>query len=332
MSTSRPSTTLSNSAPEALSSSPRASSLSIWAALLAVYLVWGSTYLAIRFAVAGMPPFLMAGARFLVAGGVLYGWRRLRGDPAPGRLQLRSAAVIGLFLLLGGNGCVVWAEQRIPSGIASLLIATVPLWMALIDLVRPGSPRPTRWALAGVLVGLVGVLVLIGPDQLGASRQIDLVGAIVIVGGALSWSIGSLYSRSAPLPSSPLLGTGLEMIFGGVGLFLLGTVTGEWSHLSAASFAFKPLASLVYLIVFGSWVGFSAYTWLLRAAPTSLVSTYAYVNPLVALALGFLLGDEPFTWRVFLAAAVIVGAVAMITALQPKGRGEKRISESANRR
>ncbi len=316
---SRPSTPSSISAAEALSS-PQASTLSIWAALVAVYLVWGSTYLAIRFAVADMPPFLMAAARFLVAGVVLYGWRRLRGDPAPTPSQLRSTAIIGLFLLLGGNGCVVWAEQRIPSGIASLLIATVPLWMALIDLLRRGPQRPTRWALVGVLAGLVGVLVLIGPDQLGASRQIDLLGAVVIIGGALAWSIGSLYSRGADLPASPLLGTGLEMLFGSAGLFLLGTVTGEWSQLSAASFAFKPLASLAYLIVFGSWVGFSAYTWLLRAAPTSLVSTYAYVNPLVALALGFLLDGERFTWRVFLAAAIIVGAVAMITALQPRGK------------
>ena len=298
--------------------------LAIWAALIAVYIVWGSTYLAIRFVVESMPPWLTAGTRFLVAGGAMYIWRRVRGDPRPTWREWRSAAIVGTFLLLGGNACVVWAEQHVPSGVASLLVATAPLWMVLADLVLPLGRRPSPWVLAGVLLGFGGIAVLVGPAQLfGQAGSVDPRGAVVLVFAALFWSIGSLYSRKAALPSSPLLGTGMEMLAGGVGLFLLGTVTGEWGHLNLAAATPRAWAGLAYLVVFGSWVGFSAYTWLLRVAPTPLVSTYAYVNPLVAISVGHLVAGEELTPRVLIAAAVIVGAVALITALQPVGRKEK---------
>jgi drug/metabolite transporter (DMT)-like permease len=295
-----------------------ASSAAIWSALIAIYIVWGSTYLAIRFAVETMPPFLTAGFRFLIAGGVLYIIRRLRGDKAPLRLEWRSAAIVGLFLLVGGNGGVMWAEQRVTSGIAALLIASVPLWIALFDSLRPGGRRPDRWVIVGVLAGFAGILILIGPAQLiGIQGQVDLVGTVVLLLAALSWAAGSLYNRGAKLPASPLLGTGMEMLVGSLGLFILGTVTGEWSQMELTSFSTRSLLGFAYLVVFGSWVGFASYVWLLRVAPTMLVSTYAYINPLVAILLGSLLAGEALTPRVVLAAMFILGSVVLITLTNP---------------
>ncbi len=296
-----------------------ASLASIWAALITVYIVWGSTYLAIRFAVETLPPFLMAGVRFLLAGALLYAFQRARGDAAPAKREWRSAAIVGLLLLLGGNGCVVWAEQWVASGIAALLVGTTPLWMVLIDAVRPGGRWPAGQVLAGLCIGFAGIVLLIGPGQItGQAGGIDLMGAGVLLCGALSWSIGSLYSRTAPLPTSSLLGTAMEMIAGGVGLLLLGTLTGEWGRLNLAAVSIQSLAGMVYLIVFGSLVGFTAYTWLLRAASTALVSTYAYINPVVALSLGYVLAQEMFTSRTLIAAVIILGSVVLIKTEAPK--------------
>ncbi len=294
------------------------SSLAIWAALLAVYVVWGSTYLAIRFAVQTMPPFLMASARFLIAGSVLYAWRRLKGDPAPTTIEWRSAAVVGLCLLLGGNGGLVWAEQKVASSIAALLIGATPLWMALIDTLRPGGQKPGVQTILGIVIGFCGIVLLINPTQaVGSGESVDLVGAIVLLAAAFSWSAGSLYSRKATLPASPLLGTAMEMLVGGAALLVFGILVGDVGRLDVRSMAPTSWLGLGYLIVFGSWIGFSAYTWLLRVAPTPLVSTYAYVNPVVAVVLGFLLAGEALTARSILATAIIVGAVILTTRRSP---------------
>jgi drug/metabolite transporter (DMT)-like permease len=296
----------------------KATGVSIWAALIAIYIVWGSTYLAIRFAVETMPPFLAAGFRFLIAGAVLYAFRRLRGDPTPLRIEWRSAAIVGLFLLVGGNGGVMWAEQRVASGIASLMIASVPLWMALLDSLRPGGRRPNSWVVVGVLAGFAGILVLIGPVQLiGIEGEVDLLGALVLLLAAFFWAVGSLYNRGARLPDSPLLATGMEMLVGSLGLLILGSVTGEWGQLDIAAISTRSWLGFAFLVVFGSWVGFASYIWLLRVAPTMLVSTYAYVNPLVAILLGSLLAGEELTARVLLAAVFILGSVVLITLKQP---------------
>lgn len=296
----------------------KASGLAIWSGLIAIYIVWGSTYLAILFVVETIPPFLAAGFRWLIAGGVLYAFTRLRGDKAPLRIDWRSAAIVGLFLLVGGNGGLMWAEQRVPSGIASLMIASVPLWVALLDALRPGGRRPSSWVVVGVLAGFAGILVLIGPAQLiGIEGEIDLLGALALLLAAFFWAVGSLYNREAKLPASPLLGTGMEMLAGSLGLLLLGTVTGEWSQLDLASVPTRSWLGFAYLVVFGSWVGFASYIWLLRVAPTMLVSTYAYVNPLVAILLGSLLAGEELTARVLLAAVFILGSVVLITLKQP---------------
>jgi drug/metabolite transporter (DMT)-like permease len=295
-----------------LVSRPAPSSLAIWAAMISVYIAWGSTYLAIRFAVQTMPPFLMAGCRFLIAGLILYGLRRSRGDRAPSRTEWRSTIIVGLLLLVGGNGSVVWAEQRVVSGVAALLVGSSPLWMILIDALRPGEKRPGWLALVGVLIGFGGIALLIGPGEFSSSGQkVDSLGALVLILAAFSWSLGSIYSRQATLPSSPLLGTGMEMIVGGVGLVILGALTGEFGRLNLAAISARSLWGLAYLIVFGSWVGFGAYTWLLRVAPLSFVSTYAYVNPVVAVVMGYWLAAEPLTPLTLVATAVIVGSVAL---------------------
>ncbi len=285
----------------------------IWLALIAVYIAWGSTYLAIRFAVESMPPFLMAATRFLIAGMVVYIWRRMAGDPPPTRTQWRSAIIIGLFLLLGGNGGVTWAEQRIDSGMAALLVASAPFWMVLIDALRPGGEHPNWKISAGVLIGLAGIAILVTPGQkLGSAIGFDLLGVTALMLASLFWAIGSIYGRGADLPKSPLLGTGMEMLAGSAGLFIAGTITGEWGRLELATITMRSLSGLAYLIVVGSLVGFVAYSWLMRVAPMPIVSTYAYVNPLIAVILGSLLAQEELTVRVLLAAPIIVSSVALI--------------------
>ncbi len=291
----------------------QASSLAIWAALIAIYITWGSTYLAIRFAVETMPPFFMAAIRFFIAGSILFAWRRLAGDPLPTRRQWRSAAVVGLFLLLGGNGAIVWAEQTLPSGIASLMIGTVPLWMVLLDALRPGGRLPAWQALLGVVIGFGGILLLFLPGQAVGGQALPLGGLLVVFLGSSLWATGSLYSRHAALPASPLMGTAMEMLAGGAGLLVAGFLTGEPAQLHLAEITSKSLLGLAYLIVFGSLVGFACYTWLLRSAPTSLVSTYAYVNPVVAIFMGYLLAGEQLNFRTLVAAAIILGSVVLTT-------------------
>jgi drug/metabolite transporter (DMT)-like permease len=290
----------------------RASLLAIWSALLAVYLIWGSTYLAIRYAIETTPPFLMAAARFIVSGGSLYALRRALGDPPPKPMEWRNAAIIGIFLLVGGNGSVVWAEQFVPSSLAALLVATVPLWMVLIDALRPAGHRPNLISVLGIVIGFAGVVLLIGSAARG-SETMNLPGAAMLIIASLSWAVGSLYGRNARLPSSQLLATGMEMLVGGMALLFLGSIVGEWTRLDLAAVSVRSAGALLYLTVIGSG-GFVAYVWLLRVAPMPLVATYAYVNPLVAVLLGYILAHEPVTLRTLFAAALIIGAVALVSA------------------
>jgi drug/metabolite transporter (DMT)-like permease len=283
------------------------------AAFAAVYIVWGSTYLAIRFAIETLPPLLMAGVRFVIAGSFLYGWARWRGAGKPRLEHWRSAAVIGALLLLGGNGAVTWAEQFIPSGIAALLIAVVPCWMVLIDWVRPGGPPPTVQIAAGLVLGLVGVALLIGPESLMGGDRIDVTGAAVVLGGSMSWAAGSILSRHVKVPSRPLLATGIQMLCGGALLILAGLLSGEAARIDASAISAKSVLALIYLILIGAIVGYSAYIWLLRVSTPARVSTYAYVNPVVAVLLGWLFAGETVSPRVIAAAAVIVAGVALIT-------------------
>jgi drug/metabolite transporter (DMT)-like permease len=277
-------------------------------ALATVYIIWGSTYLAIRFAIETLPPFWMAGVRFLVSGILLYGWARWRGAARPSRVHWRSAALIGGLLLVGGNGGVVWAEQRVDSGLAALLVSTVPLWMVVFEWLRQGGTRPTLGVVAGLALGFAGLVMLVRP----AGGGIDPVGAAVLLLACVSWAWGSLRSRHVPLPGSPLLATGMEMLAGGALLMVLGLLTGEAGRLDLAGASLKSVLALGYLVVFGA-LGFTAYIWLLRVTSPALVSTYAYVNPVVAVFLGWALAGEPLTGGMLAAAAVILTGVALIT-------------------
>lgn len=285
-------------------------------AFAAVYVIWGSTYLAIRFAIETLPPFLMAGVRFLVAGGILYLWARLRGTPRPRMVHWRSALVVGALLLMLGNGLVVWAEQYINSGQASLLVATVPLWTVLIEWLRPGGARPGAAMIGGVVIGFAGLVLLVGP---GASGALHLGGVVAVLLASLAWTIGSFYARSAPLPHSAVLTNGIEMLSGGALLLAMGLLLGEASQVELALISTRSLMALLYLIIFGSLIAFSAYIYILTHASPTRVSTYAYVNPVVAVVLGWALAGEALTPRMALAAAIIVGSVILLT-LRPRRR------------
>jgi drug/metabolite transporter (DMT)-like permease len=294
----------------------------IWIALLAVYIVWGSTYLAIRFAVETIPPFFMAGIRFLVSGVILLVWRRTAGDTMPTGRQWRSTAIVGILLLLGGNGLVSFAELRIASGIAALIVGTVPLWLVLIEAVRPGGVRPTPLAILGLLIGFGGIYLLVGPEDLSsASLQFDAFGIGTVMLAAFLWSLGSIYSRGADLPSSSLMGTGAEMLTGGLALLTFSASVGEWKGFDFTAVSTSSWIGLAYLIAFGSMVGFVSYIWLLQNAPVSLVATYAYVNPLVAVFLGAWLANETLNARILLAALIIIGSVVLINQTKRKPRG-----------
>lgn len=286
--------------------------LNVAAAFMAVYLIWGSTYLAIRFVIESLPPFFMAGTRFLAAGAILYGLTRLRGASRESKADWRSAFILGGLMLLGGHGAVVWAEQWIPSGLTCLLVGTVPLWMAFSDWLW-NRHKPSIQVVAGLLLGFGGVVLLVGGvESLGASN-VDLVGASVIVFGTFLWANGSLYSRSAKQPSSQLLAIALEMIAGGVLLLLASLAAGEWSGIRLDLVSMRSMVSWVYLVLFGSLVGFTSYIWLLKMTTSAKASTYAYVNPIVAMFLGWWLASEPITTRNVLAAAIILTSVVVIT-------------------
>jgi drug/metabolite transporter (DMT)-like permease len=280
-------------------------------AFAAVYVIWGSTYLAIRFAIETLPPLLMVGSRFLSAGLILYIVVRARGVPAPTRANWRSASLIGVMLLAGGTGVVVWAEQRVASGLAALLVSVVPLWMVLIDWLRPRGVRPGGWVAAGVVSGLAGLWILTDPLASGGDHNLGVEGMLMVA--SFSWALGSIYSKHAPLPESKFLGTAMEMLAGGALLTVVGIGAGELGSFDPGAVSLRSALSLVYLITFGSLIAFSAYVWLLATVSPALVSTYAFVNPIVAVLLGWALANEPITARTGIAAAIIIGAVAPTT-------------------
>ncbi|MCX4958342.1 EamA family transporter [Streptomyces virginiae] len=288
----------------------------VWAALALVYVVWGSTYLGIRIVVETMPPFLSAGARFITAGLLLagvvacrYGTAALRAT----RAQLGSAVLVGLLLILGGNGGVVLAETSVPSGLAALLVAAVPMWVVVLR--ASTGDRPPRRTLAGVLVGLAGLAVLTSPGLSGAVR---LSGVLLVVAASVLWSLGSFTAPRLKLPANPFTGSAYQMFAGGIAAVVVGLLRGEHRGLDPAAFSTASWVALGYLTVVGSLVGFTAYVWLLQAAPLSLVSTYAYVNPVVAVALGTLILDEALTWPIVVGGAIVVAAVGVIVSTERK--------------
>jgi drug/metabolite transporter (DMT)-like permease len=301
-------------------------------AYLVVCVFWGSTYLAIKIGVGELPPFLFAGLRFLAAGLLLIGLARALGDPLPRRAgDWRTLAIVGVLLLAGGNAFVVWAEQYTASGVASIFVVTVALWMAFFDTIIPGGSGDLNWrVVAGLILGFLGSGLLVGASP-AEILQADLRGPLALTFASASWSLGSVYAKRHPTEVSPYMGAAVQMIVGGTFVALVGTVLGEWRtwHLSP-----KGLGAIAYLVVFGSILGYSAYTYALRHASATIVGTYAYVNPVIAVLLGWLLLAEPITGRTVIAMALILGAVVWIQfshkLRRTVGRSESRTVEAAS--
>lgn len=303
-----------------MSSPATASRGALIAGFAAIYVIWGSTYLGIRVAVETMPPFLMAAARFLVAGALMAGYIALtRGFRANAR-QWRDNAIIGAFLLLGGNGLVSWAEQKIPSGIATLIVSVSPLFITLLDWAalawfRDGKrgSRPNAATFAGIALGFVGLLLLVGPDIRQGAGGLDPLSVTALVAACLLWGIGSIYTRYAHEPAEPFTGSAIQMLCGGLWLSLVSLAAGEPFHFDFSAVSSRSLVAWGYLTVVGSLVGFTTFVWLMKHSTPAKVSTYAYVNPIVAVFLGWLILHEPVSPRIFVAAAVIIAGVAIIT-------------------
>jgi len=284
----------------------------------AVYIVWGSTYLAIRVGIESFPPFILAGLRHLTAGLVLYPFVRRKAGTRPTAANWQAATIVGFLLLFVGNGGVSWAEQLVPSGVTALLVATVSLWLVIVDWLRPGGNRPGPKVITGLLLGFAGLLLLVGPSHLGDSGRVNPLGAAVLVFASFAWSCGSLYAKHGGMPASPMLGLAMQSIAGGVILLIVALLTGEFRDVHWPAVTLRSWVALGYLIVFGSGIGFSAYIYILHKSTAARVATYAFVNPVVALFLGWLIVGEAITLRTMLAAAVILTAVILvITAPHP---------------
>jgi drug/metabolite transporter (DMT)-like permease len=299
----------------------------IWLALLALYIVWGSTYLGIKVAIETIPPFFHASIRFLVSGIILVVWQRSAGQAMPTRKQWISTAIIGTLLLLGGNGLVSWAEQFIPSGVAALIIGSVPMFLVVAEALRPNGVKPTWQAIVGLLIGFVGIFILVGPSEIsGSDTKLNPFGVIALLGACLAWASGSIYSKTADLPKSSLMNTGAQMLMGSISLLIVSLLTGELNGWDITAVSARSLYGLLYLITAGSLIGFVSYGWLLQNAPISLVATYAYVNPIVAVLLGNWIGDEPLEPRIWVAAAIIIGSVIFIN-----NKGKPQIKKEASK-
>ena len=298
----------------------------IWLPLLALYIVWGSTYLGIKVSIETIPPFFHAAVRFLISGMILVVWQRSAGHQMPTRKQWVSAGIIGTFLLLGGNGLVAWAEQFIPSGIAALIIGSMPMFLVIGEAIRPNGVKPTWQGIVGLLVGFAGIFILVGPSEIsGSTEKLNPFGVIALLSACLFWATGSLYSKTADLPKSSLMNTGAQMLVGSVSLLIVSLISGELNGWDVSAVSTRSLVGLAYLIFIGSLVGFVSYGWLLQNAPISLVSTYAYVNPIVAVLLGVWFANEALEPRIWLATAIIIGSVIFINSTKPKVKHEAKV-------
>jgi len=281
-------------------------------AFAAVYVVWGSTYLAIRIGVESFPPLILAGLRHITVGLFLYPIVRRKTGIRPTAANWRAAIVTGALLLFIGNGGLSWAEQTVPSGIASLLVASVSLWLVIVDWLRPGGVKPVPRVVMGLLMGFAGLALLVGPAHLGGSERVDPRGAAVLVFASLAWACGSLYSKHGGMPSSAMLGVAMQSFAGGAILLIAGLFAGEFRGLHLGAISLRSWLALAYLMAFGSGIGFSAYIYILQKSTAARVATYAFVNPVVALFLGWLIAGETITLRTVIAAAVILTAVILV--------------------
>ncbi len=289
-----------------------------------VYIIWGSTYLAIRFAIETIPTFFMAGIRFLTAGAIVYIFLRVRGREKPTLSEWRTEAIVGLLLLAIANGSVVMAEHTVPSGLASLIVATVSVWMVLLNWLWKGAPRPNLGVTSGIITGFVGLYVLVDPSNISASLNLDPFGVFLLLFASFTWAAGSVYSKGAQHNKSLMLSAAMQMLTGGVFLMIFGSINGEWQTLDLFDISLKSFYSLGYLIVFGSIIGFGSYVYILRHSSPDHVSTYAYVNPVIAVILGWAFADEIIDIRIITAALFIIISVILITKFR---EGKNRVVE-----
>ena len=290
-------------------------------AFAAVYFVWGSTYLAIKYGIETIPPFLMGATRFLVAGLLLYAFARSRGGRAPDARDWRSAAITGILMLGAGNGGVMWAEQTVPSGVVALIVSTVPIFIVLLDWLRPAGKRPTLAVFAGLAIGLAGMVILVGPRAIVGQGHVDSIGTLVLLVGTASWALGTILTRGSRRSGAPLVYASLQMLAAAVALLVMSLGMGEWRGFSIGAVSLKSALSWVYLILAGSIIGYTAYVYLLGQVSAAKAATYAYVNPIIAVVLGWAFASEPIGWRTIIAAIVTLAGVAMITTAQSAGRG-----------
>jgi len=282
-------------------------------AFASVYLIWGSTYLAIRFAIETIPTFFMGGVRFLIAGFIVYTFLRLRGREKPSMSEWQTESIVGLLLLAMANGSVVMAEHTVPSGLAALIVATVSVWMVLLNWLWKGAPRPNLGVTSGIFTGFIGLYVLVGPSDISANLSLDPFGVFLLLFASFTWAAGSVYSKGAQHNKSLMLSAAMQMITGGVFLMIFGTINGEWQSLNLSDISLISFYSLWYLIVFGSIIGFGSYVYILRHSSPDHVSTYAYVNPVIAVILGWAFADEIIDLKIITAAAFIIISVILIT-------------------
>jgi drug/metabolite transporter (DMT)-like permease len=300
--------------------SDRPASWQIVLAFATIYLVWGSTFLAIRVGVREVPPFLLAAMRFVVAGVVLYGWMRWKGTPAPTRREWITSFLLGFLIFVVDYGCLFWAEQRVPSGIAAVVLATIPVFMSLSEIIVLRTQRLTLRLSVALLIGIFGVAVLMNRSLSLGEAPIDHAGATALLVAAVSWSIAAAFTRKLPLPKSKPMSSAAQMSAGGFQLLVLAAITGEFRGFQIQTVSFAAWFSLLYLIVAGSIVAFTAYVWLLHYESPTKVGTYAYVNPLVAVVLGYLLGGESIGMRTGLGTFLILISVIVITTTPSKSK------------
>jgi drug/metabolite transporter (DMT)-like permease len=299
------------------------------AAFAAIYIIWGSTYLGIRFAIETMPPFMMAGARFVMAGMILYGWLRFKGVPHPKKVDWHYAAITGGLMIAAGNGGVTWAEKQVPSGLASLLVGMMPAWLVLFDWLRPNGARPALKTVMGVLVGFSGVAILTGSKDATDIPGANLAATVVLVGCGMTWAIGSLVNRHGPKSSVPLMGVAQQMLAGGFFLTLAGIAAGDWQRFEWQAVSLRSLAAFLYLVVFGSLIGFTAYIWLLQTTAPAKVATCAYINPAIAVLLGCTLGGEQMNARILMAGmAIFLGVMLIVSPSAVTGQAKSMHSKA----
>ena len=289
-------------------------------AFAAVYILWGSTYLFIRFAIDTIPPFLLGATRFVASGGALYLLARWRGAPRPTSTDLRLAGITGVLMLGLGNGGVMLAEKTVPSGIVALIVSCVPIWVVMIDWLRPQGVRPRKTMFAGLALGLVGMVILIGPKAIIGEGNIDEVGTLILLVGSVSWSIGTLMTRWSKRSGSPLVFAALQMLAASAAMLVMSLFTGDWRQFSWSGLTPLSIFSFWYLVIAGSIIGYTAYVYLLGVVSAAKASTYAYVNPIIAVVLGWLFANEPLGGRTIVAAAVILAGVAIITSSQSSAK------------